>query len=436
MLAFAHWRADVAVSHIRTANIDPRLLEAGGNYLLIGSDSRAFVDNSQEASNFGTPQTQTGQRSDTIMVAHVDASTGRAYLVSFPRDLWVPIPGIGHAKINAAFNYGPQRVIETIENDFNIPISHYLEVDFAGFQRIVNALGHVPIYFPTPARDLKSGLFVNRAGCQQLDGQQALAYVRSRYYQSLQDGQWRYDPTSDLGRIKRQQYFLRTVAHQAVEKVLSRPWEVGSLTDKLTSNLTRDKKLDMPALGALADAFHKTGAIETVTLPTRPFVIDGQDALALDDAQAAPIFDRLRGLSPVTGGAATAVAPSAVAVEVLNGSGTAGRGAHVASALESYGFRVPTAAANADRDDYGTTEARYAPGAEAKARLVLSTLHGAGRTVALTNGAPDGVDVVLVIGRDYAGVSRPPAGPATTAAAPHNPAPTATTGTTLPAAGC
>src|SRR5207247_8677250 len=115
------------------------------------------------------------------------------------------IPGIGHAKINAAFNAGPQRVIETIENDFDIPISHYLEVDFAGFRKMVNAIGTIPIYFSAPARDTKSGLAVNQAGCQHLTGDQALAYVRSRYYESLVNGKGTPDPSSDLGRIRRQQ---------------------------------------------------------------------------------------------------------------------------------------------------------------------------------------------------------------------------------------
>ena len=435
-LAFAYQQAESKVSHLRTANIDPKLLEAGGNFLLIGSDSRAFVDTAQQAQEFGSKQTQTGQRSDTIMVAHVDAKSGHAYLVSFPRDLWVAIPGLGHAKINAAFNYGPQRVIETIENDFSIPISHYLEVDFAGFQNIVNAIGKIPIYFPTPARDVKTGLLVNQAGCQHLDGTQALAYVRSRYYQSLQNGEWRYDPTSDLGRIKRQQYFLRTLAHQAVDKMVHSPLEINSLADKLTSNLTKDKELDWAALRALAYAFHQKGGIETVTLPTHPFVIDGQDALALDEAAARPILDRLLGVTPATAASAGATKPSSVRVEVLNGSGTAGRGAHVAAALKSYGFGVPATASNADRSDYTLTEARYAPGSEAKAALVLSTLRGVGRTVALTNGAPSGIDVVLVIGRDYTGVSAPTTQPPATAAPHATTAANSVTGTTLPAAGC
>ena len=119
------------------------------------------------------------------MVAHVDPKTAPASSCRSPATSGSTFPGIGNAKINAAFNAGPQRVIETIEHDFDIPISHYLEVDFAGFRKIVNAIGTIPIYFPHPARDRKTGLDINTAGCQHLNGDQALAYVRSRYYESF-----------------------------------------------------------------------------------------------------------------------------------------------------------------------------------------------------------------------------------------------------------
>src|SRR5258708_15531663 len=158
--------ANAKISQIHRAAIDPSLLTKGGNYLIIGSDSRAFVDTQKDAQHFGSKATQTGQRSDTIMIAHIDPGKRTGILVSFPRDLWVNIPGHGTAKINAAFAFGgPQLAITTIEQDFNIPISHYLEVDFAGFRDIVNAIGSVPIYFPTPARDKNTGLDIGAAGC-------------------------------------------------------------------------------------------------------------------------------------------------------------------------------------------------------------------------------------------------------------------------------
>src|SRR5712671_6150574 len=116
------------ISKIHKAVIDPSLLSEGGNYLIIGSDSRAFIESQKDTQHFGSKTTQTGQRSDTIMVVHIDPGKHTGILVSFPRDLWVDIPSHGTAKINAAFSFGgPQLTIATLKQDFNIPISHFLE---------------------------------------------------------------------------------------------------------------------------------------------------------------------------------------------------------------------------------------------------------------------------------------------------------------------
>jgi LCP family protein required for cell wall assembly len=438
-VAGAYAEASRKVAKIAKVNIDPSALQAGGNYLLIGSDSRAFVKDPTEAQHFGSAQQQTGQRSDTIMVAHIDDKTGTALLVSFPRDLWVAIPGIGHAKINAAFNAGPQRMIETIENDFDIPISHYLEVDFEGFRKIVDAIGTIPIYFPAPARDAKTGLLVNKAGCQHLDGDQALAYVRSRYYESFVNGQWRTDPTSDLGRIRRQQYFLRTIAQQTLRAATAKPWKATDLLDALLNNLQRDPKLGLGPLRALAYAFHRPGGVETQTLPVNRQFMEGQDALVLDNAKAAPLLARLRGIGNPTNAqrAAVAVDPGTVHVAVKNGSGRSGLGARADDALAALGFSVVGSATNADRSDYQISEVRYVSGAANKAQFLLSELGGAGRVVALSGNAPSGADVVLVLGRDYNGLS--PAAKVTpstagrTTATPPGPV---TSASTLPAVGC
>lgn len=445
-IAFAYSEAAHKVSQIAKVTIDPSLLQSGDNYLLIGSDSRAFVNGDpSEAAHFGSAQAQSGQRSDTIMVAHVDDKTGTALLVSFPRDLWVAIPGLGHAKINAAFNAGPQRVIETIENDFDVPISHYLQVDFEGFAKMVNAIGSIPIYFPAPARDAKSGLAIATAGCQQLSGDQALAYVRSRYYESLINGKWVSDPTSDLGRIQRQQYFLRTLAQETLHAATASPWKASSLLDSTLTNLQRDSKLGLSQMRALAYAFHRPGGVETATLPVNRQFFDGQDALALDTAKAAPLLARLRGIGNPTGGqgSTNGVDPSTVHVAVENGSGKSGLGARALDALNGLGFSVVGTATNADRSNYAVTEVRYVSGAQAKAQFLLSELGGAGKTVALSGTAPAGAEIVLVLGTDYNGLSRPATKSVAYLAAPRAatspdaaPRSGATSATTLPQVGC
>jgi len=445
-IAGAYSEAAKKISSISKVEIDPSVLKSGGNVLLVGSDSRAFVNSAAAASHFGSAQELAGQRSDTIMVAHIDDKTGTALLVSFPRDLWVSIPGMGSAKINAAFNAGPQRLIETIESDFDVPISHYLQVDFEGFRNMVNALGTIPIYFPAPARDTKSGLAISTAGCQNLTGDQALAFVRSRYYESFVDGQWHSDPTSDLGRIQRQQYFLRTLAQQTLHAAANRPWKASALFDSILKNVQRDPQFGLSSLRALAYAFHRPGGVETQTLPVNRQFEQGQDALVLDDAKAAPLLARLRGIgNPSSTKPVVAVDPATIHVVVQNGSGRSGLGARAHDALGGLGFAVVGAATNADRSDYAVTEVRYASGAEDKANFLLSELGGAGKVVKLNGKAPSGADIVLVLGTDYNGLTRSSAtAPASGSSATGSnttgsgsaSGSSATSATSLPAEGC
>jgi LCP family protein required for cell wall assembly len=415
------------VRDIDTAKVDTSVLHGARNFLLVGSDTRAFVDSNAEAEHFGSAQEQTGQRSDTIMIAHVEPEGRGGFLVSLPRDLWVDIPHMGKAKINAAFNAGPQRVIETIEQNFNVPIGHYLEVDFAGFRDIVNAIGTIPIYFPAPARDTKSGLLVERAGCQRLGGDQALAYVRSRFYEYLSGGQWRSDPTSDLGRIRRQQYFMRTLAHEALHASVQKPWRANHLLDAMFASLSRDSKLRFSDLRSLARAMRGTDTtpLEMTTVPVRPQHIAGQDVLVLDGAGAQPLLARLR--SDVAGPtrAVPNIPPASVTVAVQNATTRGGLGALTLDAFRSLGFSAVGPATNGTLDDDTTTEVRFKAGAEQKGQLVLAYLHGAGKLVPLERAEGD-ADVVVVLGRDFSDVKAP----TTTAPAATNPKPTAAGATT------
>jgi LCP family protein required for cell wall assembly len=439
--------ANAKIAQIRKADIDPRLLTEGGNYLIIGSDTRAFVDSQKDAEHFGDKQTQTGQRSDTMMVAHIDPGKHTGILVSFPRDLWVEIPGHGTSKINAAFAFGgPELAIATIEQDFDIPISHYLEVDFAGFRDIVNAIGTVPIYFPTPARDKNTGLDIAAAGCHKLSGEEALGYVRSRYYQyQTADGEWHADPTSDIGRIRRQQYFMRSLAHAAIKAVFPNVTKFGDVMDKTVKSLTSDKHLKKGDLFKLVNALRDTdpNAFPMYTLPATNAFRDSQSVLILDDAEAAPTLARLRNAQkksePVP-----KISPSTVRVNVENGSGVAGAAGKARDDLGADGFALGAPAANADRDDYSVTEVRYGPADKTKAQLVLAYLGGAGKLVSLDSSVR-GADVVVVLGRDFRQVTAPAtstSGAATTNGAAGTTGTTTTTGPppnpggAVPEAGC
>jgi len=182
----------------------------GTNYLIVGSDSRSLEDVVDAGLNPDAFQDGGGERSDTMLLLRfVD---GEAKMMSIPRDLYVPIAETdGSGKINAAYNGGPRRLVLTIQQSLGVPIHQYMEVDFVSFAKLVDALGGIDIDFPNPAFDRSSGLDVQQAGTNHLDGPQALAFVRSRNYVEVIDGQEHPDPRADLGRVIRQQQFLKAV---------------------------------------------------------------------------------------------------------------------------------------------------------------------------------------------------------------------------------
>jgi len=183
---------------------------SGTNYLIVGSDSRDvqdLIDAGLDPAGFADGG---GQRSDTMLILRF--ADGKAKMMSIPRDLYVPIAETGGSqKINAAYNGGPRRLIQTVQQSLGIPIQHYLEVDFVSFSKMVDSLGGITIDFPNPAFDRSSGLDVRPAGAVELTGPQALSFVRARHYVEVINGEEVPDPRGDLGRVLRQQQFLRAV---------------------------------------------------------------------------------------------------------------------------------------------------------------------------------------------------------------------------------
>ena len=445
---YANWFIDDAVrnDHHRTdVRTVATLSGRPENYLIIGSDSRGFVKTAIDREHFGTAAGNAGQRSDTIMIAHIDPNGRGTLLVSFPRDLWVSIPGHGTAKINAAFNHGPQTVIDTIEQNFHIPINHYLEVDFAGFKNVVDSIGTVDLFFPTIARDLMTGLFVTTPGCNSFDGARALQYVRSRHYEYriTAAGRWHSDPTSDFGRIRRQQYFIRSMAQAAIHRAMSNPLTITSIVHSALRSLTADRALDAGGLVHLANAMRSTdpGAVAMETIPAdgarSP---DGQDILRVRAADAEPILEQLRSTSssgPTVSATQSnsSIPPSGVTVRVLNGTTHQGAAAKALDDLARAGFHRDTAGNAPFKLVH--TEVRYGTGdrARTKAEVVAAHLGGVGRLI------PDDTildDVVVVaLGADFTHVGT---GSAPTTSVTHPslssstlpPNPGHTTGVTVP----
>ncbi|MBI2709361.1 MAG: LCP family protein [Actinobacteria bacterium] len=312
------------------------------NFLVVGSDSRAGLDSASPNAGAFVRGNIVGSRSDTIFVVRVDPRSRSIRLLSLPRDLWVPIAGgRGVGRINSALNSGVQTLIDTIQQDFGVPISHYVEVDFAGFQRVVDAIGGVPVWFDRAMRDRNSGLDVDRPGCVTLDGTAALAFARSRYLQYMEDGRWRSDGTADLGRISRQQLLIRRSIDRAVSRGLTNPVTMKRLVDSAVKQVTIDKDLSLSALLDLGRRFSRFRGrqLESFTLPNRPLLTDGGAKVVTVNANAArPVLDLFRDRK--LGVLGDVLSEDDVAVQVLNGSGQAGQAADVAGALSSAGFRI------------------------------------------------------------------------------------------------
>ena len=270
------------------------------NILAVGSDSRAFAKTTQDRKQFGAAQQADSQRSDTMMVVRIDPKSGQAMILSIARDLYVKLDGGGMDRINSAFadpknasKSDPGRLIRTIKANFGIPINHYVEVDFEGFRDVVSAIGGVPVYFKYPARDAFSLLDIRQAGCVDLDGNQALAYVRARHLEVKAAKGWEPDGTSDIGRIQRQQDFIRRVLHKAIRDGLTNPVAAVKLINAGAGHLTTDSGFGVNDMRHLATQLRGIGdsGLTTQALTGNPFTDPGgADVLKVDPAAAAPVL--------------------------------------------------------------------------------------------------------------------------------------------------
>jgi len=267
------------------------------NYLLIGSDTRENADpNDPDFGGIGDTSVVQGRRSDTIMILRQEEDGNGASIVSLPRDLWVDIAGErGENRINSAYSEGTDVLAATITEELGIPINHVIDIDFNGFKDVVDAVGGTVVCFEYATRDGNTGLD-QQPGCNRLDGVEALQYARSRYYEEFRDGAWQTDPTSDLGRIERQQDFLQATAEAAVDDLQSDPFTASKLIEAGTAAVRMDPGLDpVAAAGTLRKAF--TVGLNKYQLPVIGVTRNGNSVLILDDG-AGPILDYFRGTGP------------------------------------------------------------------------------------------------------------------------------------------
>jgi len=296
--------ADRQVANVdRIENLDDILVAVDGpavNYLLIGSDSREGTDAAAaDADNIGDAAEVTGRRSDTIMILRQEEDGNGAALLSLNRDLWVTMADTGREdRINSAYNRGADVLAATITMNFGIPINHVVDVDFVGFKQIVDTIGGTTICFDVPARDVKSGLD-QPAGCNNLTGEQALAYARSRTYQEFRDGDWQTDGSADIGRVRRQQQFIAATVNETLAELQADPFLASDLINATSGSLRLDPNLDpLSAAGTLRKAFG--AGLTTFTLPSDGATIDGKSVLVMREGpEAEEILNYFRGTGPL-----------------------------------------------------------------------------------------------------------------------------------------
>jgi len=385
------------------------------NLLVVGSDSRAGLDDAG-GRRYGDVG---GQRNDVTLIVRVEPASKRVSLLSIPRDLVVPIAGSGaQNRINAAFADGPGQLVQTIEQNFGIPINHYVLIDFDGFRAIVDALDGIDVRFPYPARDPLSGLNVAEPGCIHLNGSRALALARSRHFTYAKGGVWRSDPLADLGRIRRQHAFLQALVEAALAKGLTNPVRANAFIGSLIHEVTKDSALKVRDVIRLAASFRsfKPSKLTSYTLPVA--VPSGDhplgDILVPKQPDADRTIDRFLGRTPPAASGATGPARGSATVTVLNALGTDGLAAATATKLHRSGYRIATVG-NAPAADWTRSQVRYPPGHLADAKTLAGTLVG-GAGLA-EDPSLTGSSLTLVLGPGFSGIRVP------TAATPPRPKP-------------
>ena len=256
------------------------------NFLLTGSDNGACPDKGDGTSGGIGDRESFGERSDTIMVLRVDPTVNDVVVLSFPRDLWVKIAGTTReARINSAFDSkDPSRLIRTIADNFDVPIDHYVNVNLCAFKEIVDSVGGVKVPFAYRTKDEQVGFREVGPGCVELRGSQALAYVRSRSgyrYFNETEQDWVSDPTGDIGRINRQQDFLRRSMQRALDRGTTNPATANALLNVALARVITDDRLTPRDLLSLAQAMRKlnTSSVNSYTVEWSMRRIGGESVL-------------------------------------------------------------------------------------------------------------------------------------------------------------
>lgn len=352
------------------------------NMVVLGSDSRG----------------EKNARADTIIILSINPAEERVYVVSIPRDFRVKIPGHGYDKINAANHLGgAELMIRTIEEYTGLSIHHYVETDFKGFQKMVDALGGVEIYVDKAIKDNTPGYRMGiPAGWQRMDGSVALNYVR-----------YRHDARGDFGRIERQQRFLKALMDKALR--FSNLFKIPTLANILADNTETDLTIsEMIEIGNFLRGVDQEN-VEMISLPGVAKMIKGVSYVIPDEKAVSAIIASIEaGRDVETTGAASSgktdvkLTPEDVYVTILNGCGEKGVAKACQTELKSKGFKI-AAIGDADRSNYPNTVIQYKPGQYHKALVVAEYFYDASIVPGATKDRTKG-DIIVILGRNYLGI--------------------------------
>jgi len=338
---------------------------AGGalNLLVAGVDERSgLTAHQQDELHVGhVPSTN----SDTMMLVHLSADRTRVTVVSLPRDSWVDLPGHGMNKINAAFGLGgPRLMVATVERATRLAINDFIQVNFLGFIRVIDALGGVNVCLPYAVSDSYSGLRLG-AGTHHVDGITALKYARDRHSFAL----------SDLARIQNQQSLLSSLLKQAIGSgTLADPLRLSRFLQAVLAAVKVNQGLDVTALAGQLRGI-SPGDVRFLTVPlANPNYLapDGQSAVLWDKAAAQRLFTQLRNDQPARRPAPAHRArlrPGQVSADVYNGTLIGGLSAGTGAALAQLGFHVRDGL-TWPAHDVAQTLVEYPPGQRARAALI------------------------------------------------------------------
>ncbi|WP_141717939.1 LCP family protein, partial [Nocardia altamirensis] len=399
------------------------------NFLLVGTDTRVGANGQLGA---GTLDDAEGSRADTVMLVNIPKNRSRVVVVSFPRDLDVTRPvcngwdnekvqyttesfpsAIGD-KLNAVYALGgPKCLVNVIKKMTGLTIGHFISIDFAGFERMVDQVGGVDICTTKPIVDDVLGTVLETTGQQHISGETALNYVRARHVKG--------EERSDYDRINRQQRFLASLLRGALSgRVLFDPGKLNGFIAAFTEHTWVDK-VDAKALLTLGRSLQKVdaGAVTFLTIPTAGTTSYGNEIPRETDIKAlfraiiddrplpgekkAPPAPESSTAPPPAPPKLTAVNPGSVPLLVSNGTGTAGMAATAATKLANQGFQI-NSTGNFSEGSSKTTKIRYSSGHEAEAATVATSIAGA--TLEMANEL--GATVEVVLGENYGGVIKPP----------------------------